>query len=232
MLTDKRICVIVAHPDDEILGLGGTLARLTRQGCEVHTLILAEGITSRYKSRNDPRVKMELDDLRCHAEAANRCLGVERLTMRSLPDNRMDSIDLLDLVKVVEQFIVETQPEVVFTHWRYDVNIDHQRISDAVVTALRPMPGNQIGALFFMETLSSTEWTPHASQAFWPNAFCDISDTLAVKIEALSHYQGEMRPPPHARSLENIMALARFRGCSIGVDAAEAFVCGRLLDFF
>lgn len=227
----RKVLVIAAHPDDEILGCGGTIARHTREGDEVHVLIMAEGITSRDSERNREAREEELSALRRAAREANQAIGVEQLTLDAFPDNRMDTVSRLDVTKRVERAIVGVQPEVVYTHHCGDVNIDHRRIHDAVVTSCRPMPGaTEVRELMFFEVASSTEWQPPGSAApFVPNWFVEISDHLKTKLDALRIYESEMRPWPHARSIEAVTHQARWRGATIGVGAAEAFVLGRRL---
>ena len=228
MSVSNCVAVIVAHPDDEVLGCGATIARHSMIGDEVHVAILAEGVTSRDKVRERQQRGFELSELACAAHAANKILGVNTLTLHDFPDNRLDSIDLLEIVKWIEGYIHKIQPDVIYTHHIGDVNIDHRRIHEAVVTASRPQPGQIVKTLLFFEVQSSTEWqAPGSAPAFIPNWFVDISSTLALKIEALAAYKTEMRNWPHARSYEAVDHLARWRGATIGCDAAEAFVLGR-----
>ncbi len=222
--------VVAAHPDDEVLGCGGTIARLSAEGWAVHVLIVAEGATSRDQSRDRAAKEGELSTLSAAAHAANAILGAASVSLGDLPDNRMDSIDLLDVVKIVEAAVALRRPDVVLTHHRGDVNVDHAILHDAVVTACRPLPGATVHELLFFEVASSTEWRPPASaRAFEPSVFYDVSAHLATKMRALEAYASEMREFPHARSYRALEALARWRGASCGVDAAEAFALGRLI---
>lgn len=226
----KTALVVAAHPDDEVLGCGGTMARLSSQGWAVHVLIVAEGATSRDASRDRAARQDELSELAQAAHAANAILGAASVVLGDLPDNRMDSIDLLDVVKFVEQALATHRPSLVFTHHAGDLNIDHRVLHDAVVTACRPLPGSCVQELLFFEVASSTEWTPGPSgPAFVPTVFYDITAHLPSKLDALAAYASEMRPFPHARSLRALDALARWRGASCGVEAAEAFALGRAL---
>ena len=226
----KKIAVIAAHPDDEVLGCGGTIARRVRAGGEVVSLIVAEGVTSRDGARDSATRASDIAQLREAARAANLTLGVRTVEFGGLPDNRLDSIDLLDVVKLVEAFIERHKPHIVFTHAAVDLNIDHEIVSRAVSTACRPLPTSQISSLLFFEVPSSTEWQLNSAKGvFWPNWYEDISQTLEVKLEALRRYASEMRPWPHPRSFEAVEALARWRGASVGLAAAEAFSLGREL---
>lgn len=226
-----NVLVIAAHPDDEVLGCGGAIAKHTQQGDIVHVLILAEGATSRNPQRDRKKLQNELSTLAEAAHQASEILGVTSLKLHDFPDNRMDGCDLLDIIKVIEQEIVKYQPEIIYTHHIGDVNIDHRRIHQAVVTATRPIPSSTVKTLLFFEVASSTEWqTPGSAPAFTPNWFVDISQTLSLKLEALAAYEFEMRSWPHARSIEALEHLAHWRGASVGVEAAEAFILGRRLN--
>lgn len=222
--------VVAAHPDDEVLGCGGLIARAADHGQEVRIAILAEGLTSRDTARDVAMRSDELQALHAVARQAGAALGAQSVEFGGCPDNRMDSLALLDITKMVEKLVQRYRPGTVLTHHRGDVNIDHRQIHDAVVTACRPQPGNPVRRLLFFEVNSSTEWQPPYSAApFVPSVFVDISATLARKLEALSLYESEMRQWPHARSVKAVEHLARFRGATVGVEAAEAFVHGREL---
>ncbi|MEI6207382.1 MAG: PIG-L deacetylase family protein [Desulfuromonadales bacterium] len=224
----RRILVIAAHPDDEVLGCGATIARHAKAGDEVHVVILAEGVTSREKVRERGHCETKLSELAKAAHTANEILGVHSLSLNDLPDNRLDSVDLLDVVKLIEDYVRTIEPDILYTHHAGDVNIDHRRIHEAVITATRPQPGQTVKTLLFFEIQSSTEWQPPGSAPpFAPNWFVDITSTLALKMNALAAYKTEMRPWPHSRSCEAVEYLARWRGTTVGCEAAEAFVLGR-----
>lgn len=225
----RRVAVIAAHPDDEVLGCGGAIARHTAEGDAVAVLILAEGLTSRDATRDVGAHTSGFSQLRQAAEAAHAVLGTTSLVLHDFPDNRMDTVARLDVVKVVEAFLGQHRPAVVYTHNRSDLNVDHQRVHDAVVTACRPQPGFFVQTLLFFEVPSSTEWNPTAAP-FVPTWFVDVGATLSRKQDALQCYASEMRAWPHARSIEAVTHLAKWRGASVGMDAAEAFVVGRHLE--
>lgn len=226
-----KVLVVAAHPDDEVLGCGGTIARHVNEDYEVHVLILAEGATSRRKNRDRQKDTQALHDLAVEAQEANKKLGVSSVTLLDFPDNRLDSVDLLDLIKTVEGYVDKYQPDIVYTHHAGDLNLDHQLVHKAVVTACRPVPGHPVKTLMFFEIPSSSEWqVPGLGLSFEPNWFSDISSTLDVKLDACRSYASEMRSAPHPRSLTAIEHLARWRGASIGVQAAEAFVLGRKIQ--
>lgn len=220
----ERVLVIAAHPDDELLGCGGTLAKHILMKDIVSTHILAEGVTSRGGNELDTA----LEGLKKEAIIANEIIGVTEVNLHDFPDNLLDTISRLELTKFIEKIISEFKPTIIYTHHTGDLNIDHRRIHEAVVTATRPIPGTDKPTLLFFETQSSTEWQPPGSATpFQPNWFVDITDTVDAKLKALSKYESEMRPWPHARSCESVEYLARLRGATIGVNAAEAFVLGR-----
>lgn len=225
------ILTIAAHPDDEVLGCGGTMARLSEEGHEVHVLILAEGLTSREVTRDRESQLSELHTLSNQAKNANYLLGVKSVELHDFPDNRMDSIDRLDVIKVIEKKIEEIQPYIIFTHYGNDLNIDHRITNDAVVTACRSYPNQIVKELYFFEVPSSTEWQiSTGSSSFQPNVFFHLSsEQMEKKRKSLSIYESEMREFPHARSIEAVDALAKWRGASSGHSWAEAFVMGRLL---
>jgi LmbE family N-acetylglucosaminyl deacetylase len=225
--TMSCIAVIAAHPDDEALGCGATMSRHAAAGDDVHVLIVAEGATSRDAVRDRSGSREPLSQLASAARIANQILGSASVELLEFPDNRLDSADLLDVVKAVEAFLEKCKAEVVYTHWPFDLNVDHRVVSEAVQTACRPVPGSKVERLLFFEVPSSTGWRAGAGRAFEPNYFVDVSATLESKRRALSAYSVEMRAWPHPRSLEAVEALARWRGATVGVEAAEAFVLGR-----
>jgi N-acetylglucosamine malate deacetylase 1 len=221
----NTILVIVAHPDDEVLGCGASIAKWTASGILVHVLIMAEGITSRDVIRDKYEKSGELSQLEKLAHQAGKILGVNSVTLLGFPDNRMDSLDRLDVIKAVEKEIERLKPDTVVTHHSGDLNIDHRIINEAVVTACRPQPENTVHRILSFEVPSSTEWQSSTSiLAFQPNWFEDVSKTIDKKIEALKIYQSEMREWPHSRSLKNIINLSKYRGSSVGREAVEAFV--------
>ena len=226
----KQILVVAAHPDDEVLGCGGTIARHADSGDQVHVLIVAEGSTSRLLDRDRNQVADELTALESAAQMAGSILGAAGVELLDLPDNRLDSLDRLDLIKHIEERIHSYQPECVYVHHAGDVNVDHRRLHEAVVTACRPTPNHVVKRLLSFEVASSTEWQPPGSAPpFLPNSFVDISAHWERKRQALEAYSNEMRHWPHPRSIAAIEHLARWRGAQVGVDAAEAFCLLRQL---
>lgn len=228
---NNKVVVIAAHPDDEVLGCGATIAKHVKSGDDVHVLILAEGQTSRDTRRDRSKNLAVISELCEAAREAADVLGAVTVTLKDFPDNRMDSIDLLDVVKVIEDYIHLHKPNIIYTHYYGDLNIDHRITNQAVMTAARPVPGSSVKKILFFEVPSSTEWQVSSiGFRFDPNWFVDVSDTLDKKIEALKKYEQELRSWPFPRSVDAVAHLAGWRGASIGVVAAEAFVLGRYID--
>jgi len=222
-----KVLILAAHPDDEVLGCGGTIAWHADQGHEVAIHIMAEGATSRTDVPDRLAMAGEMEGLRRSACEAANILGAS-ISFGNYADNRMDSVDLLDVIKSVERVIAEFRPQRVYTHHSGDVNVDHRIVHQAAVTACRPVAGQSVRSLLFFETPSSTEWQPAASdRLFAPNWFVPISSTMDKKRKALAAYASEMREFPHSRSLAAIEHLAGWRGSCAGVPAAEAFMLGR-----
>jgi len=226
----KIILVVVSHPDDEVLACGGTMAKHIQNDDDVHVLILGEGMTSRAETRQVGLKEYDLKTLNKTTEDAMATLGVNRVYTEQLPDNRFDEVALLDITKIVERVLADVHPQIIYTHHSRDLNIDHGQTFRAVMTACRPQPGRSVQEIYSGEIPSSTEWAesnPH--RAFVPNMFVDISDTLELKLKAMACYKTELREWPHTRSLKAIEHLARWRGATVGFEAAEAFVTIRRL---
>jgi LmbE family N-acetylglucosaminyl deacetylase len=218
-----KVLVVAAHPDDEVLGCGGTMARLAREGHTVDIAIMAEGITSRHSHRDDADAA-QLSRLHQHAHAAAAKVGAKGVRLFKLPDNRLDTVPLLDIVKLVEDLVQELQPEVIYTHHPGDLNIDHGVVHRAVLTATRPLPGQSVREIYAFEVPSSTEWAfQRLEPVFRANVFVDVTATLEAKLAGFACYQGETRPFPHPRSPEALRANAVRWGSVVGCEAAEAF---------
>jgi len=223
----NKILVISAHPDDEILGCGGTVAKLVQKGYGVSTLILGEGITSRDDRRDRKKREKEIIELQKQSKLANKILGVKESFFSEFPDNRFDTVPLLDIVKVIEKIKNQIKPEIIFTHYKNDLNIDHRITYNAVITATRPVVGEHVKEVYSFETLSSTEW--NFPLGFSPNTFFDISETIDVKLKAFKEYKAELREYPHPRSLEGLKINAEYWGIKIGVKYAEVFRSVRII---
>lgn len=221
-MASERVLVVAAHPDDELLGCGATVARHAAGGDVVDTLILAQGVTSR--GAHGDEAHRELQELRTAARRAAEVVGANPPHFGELPDNRLDTVALLDVVQIIEEVIADTRPTVIYTHHGGDLNIDHRVAHAAVLTACRPLPGRAVRAVYAFETPSSTEWgASDQDEPFRPDRFHDVSAHLETKLRALACYESEMRGWPHARSHEAVEALAKHRGATVGLEAAEAF---------
>jgi LmbE family N-acetylglucosaminyl deacetylase len=229
----KNILVVAAHPDDEVLGAGGTIARHTDQGDQVTIMILGRGIAARY---NDPSPDIlegsqqtrQLSQIIADAGRAARLLGVSDQRFFDLPDNRFDSTDLLEVVKKVEGIVDEVQPELVYTHFEGDLNIDHQITARAVMTACRPVFQSPVKKILAFEVPSSTGWgSLHAP--FVPTVFMEVIKTLPLKLEAMRAYRSEVQAYPLPRSPEALAERARVWGSQVGMQAAEPFLVLREL---
>jgi LmbE family N-acetylglucosaminyl deacetylase len=216
------ILVVAAHPDDEILGCGATAARHVQEGRDVYFAILGEGITARHESREAADAG-QLSRLHEHAHAAARKIGVKDLFLHKLPDNRLDTVPLLDVVKLVEDLVLRLKPEVIYTHHPGDLNVDHGVVHRAVLTATRPMRGQPVKEIYAFEVPSSTEWAFGLCPVFRPNVFVDVGAALETKIAAMACYETESRKFPHPRSPEALRAIATRWGSVVGCVAAEAF---------
>lgn len=218
----EPILVVAAHPDDEVLGCGGTIAKLA-QTRPVHILILGEGVSSRYDQRQEAD-EADLASLREDANAVASMLGAESLILEGLPDNRFDELPLLDVIKRVERIVKSLKPTVIYTHHPGDLNIDHLVTFRAVMTATRPTAACPVRDVYTFEVNSSTEW---AFQQFEPvfraNVFVNIATTLDVKVRAMARYESEARVFPHPRSEQALRAVAHRWGAVTNMPAAEAF---------
>lgn len=222
----KKILVVVAHPDDEVLGLGGSIHRLVNEeGCTVRVIILGEGLTSRSDERDIELWRNQLTTHKDNIVKATQIIGYDSSGIYDFPDNRFDTVALLDIIKVIEKEKNLFQPEIIFTHHGGDVNIDHQRTFEAVITACRPMANEIVKVIFTFETMSGTEWRASSDpRHFIPNFFMNINESdMSAKIQAMESYEFEKRSYPHPRSPEALRIRSKMWGVANGCDMAEAF---------
>lgn len=218
-----NVLCVAAHPDDEILGVGGTLARHVAEGDDVRVCFLADGVGARHE-REDDEVQEEIDQRRGRARKACDRIDVESTSFYSFPDNRLDTVPLLDLVKTIEDEIREHDPGVVYTHHYGDLNVDHEVACRATMTAARPLKDVEIHRILAFETLSATEWSvPAPNNAFQPQHFVNVANQLDTKLDALAVYEDELRDAPHPRTVDTVRRNARVWGAKAGIPAAEAF---------
>ncbi|MFA5173403.1 MAG: PIG-L family deacetylase [Candidatus Paceibacterota bacterium] len=218
----NNILVITAHPDDEVLGVGGTILKHISSGDNVSILILSDGETSRDSGA-------DINKRERQAKEVSRLLGVSNLIMEKLPDNQFDSIPLLKIIKIIENTVNKLNPSIIYTHHAHDLNIDHRLTFQAVLTVCRPQPKFSVKKILTFETPSSTEWQMK-TYAFCPTEYNDIAKFLPKKIDILKIYEDELREYPHPRSLESIKILAQYRGLEVGYHFAEAFQIIRTLN--
>jgi len=216
----NKILVVVAHPDDETLGCGATIAKHAKNGDKVQVVFIADGFNSREAKDGERNLA---------ATEAAAILGCEKPIFLDFPDNQLDTVSLLEVVKEIEKIINYLQPNIIYTHHFSDLNIDHQITHKAVMTACRPQPDFCVKEIYSFETLSATHWQSSSMGAFNPNYFVDVSDFMKKKMKALQCYDNEMRNYPHARSYETVGSLAKFRGSIAGIQDAEAFIVERLI---
>jgi LmbE family N-acetylglucosaminyl deacetylase len=229
----KRILLVVAHPDDELLGCGASLNKLINEyDCRVKVVILGEGITSRSEKRNVLEWQKQLDVHKGNIRKAQQAIGYQELSTYQFPDNRFDSVDLLDIIKTIEAEKNAFNPSVVMTHHGGDLNIDHQRTFEAVVTSCRPMSQEMVKSIITFETPSGTEWRAVSDpRHFLPNLFFAVTEkNMEAKITGMEFYEFEKRPYPHPRSPEALRIQARRWGVAIGADFAEAFTIIRSIN--
>jgi LmbE family N-acetylglucosaminyl deacetylase len=224
--------VVAAHPDDEVLGCGATIAKVCASGAAVRVLFLADGVTARHDLSDHGTVAVKAK-IKARKENAARALSILGASSESIyfgdgPACRLDQVYLIDLVKTIEKHIREFRPSRLYTHWGHDANIDHCLVHRAVMAATRPLDIPFLRDIYAFEVLSSTEW--NTTTAFLANTFQSISGFLDRKLEAMNAYGEEMREAPHPRSAEVIRALAKFRGAQAGVAYAEGFSLIRLCE--
>lgn len=219
-----NILIIVAHPDDEIIGIGGAAIKHVEQGDHVYALILGKGSLARDDSDADT-----IEKLAQQTKNASEIIGFESVFLYDFPDNRFDTVSRLDIIKVIEKSIKKIKPTIVYTHYENDVNVDHQIVFQAVNTACRPCLPDCPKKIYSFETLSSTEWQLADYQVFNPNTFIDIEKYIDRKLMALGKYKDEMREYPHSRSLKGVKILSQYRGMQSGNKNAEGLVLKRAL---
>ena len=234
-----KILVIAAHPDDEVLGMGGLLKKFSKKENDIKIVFLATGILARrssdylnstkYNISNNLKNDMEeqIFQLQKDTKKALSVLGIKRIQFEDFPDNEMDKISNLEITKRIESIIGEYRPDTVYTHSQYDINVDHRRIYESTITATRQKKNSIVKQVISFEVPSSTEW--YFPQKFSPNIFVDISKELKFKLKAMQYYKNELMEFPHPRSIEALEIIAKRWGTVCGFHAAEAFSLVRSL---
>jgi len=222
----KKILIVAAHPDDEILGCGGTMSKHVSKGDDVNVIFLTNGVSSR--RQNKVTMRKNIIKRKNSAIKASKIIGTNKPYFLNFYDNQLDKHPLLKIIKSIETLILKIKPHTIYTHFNNDLNIDHQITSNAVITICRPQKKSTVKKILFFEVPSSTEWQISKDEkVFNPNWFEDISDHLSKKILAIKAYKDELVDWPHSRSLKGIQSLANWRGASVGYKAAEGFILGR-----
>jgi len=223
----NNILVVAAHPDDEVLGCGGTLAKHISLGDYVKIVFLSDGETSRNKTK-----KNSINLRKKNAINSLKILGVKKqnIIFNTLPDNALDSVPLIKVVKILENIKISFKPNIIYTHFGNDLNVDHKAAYNATLVAFRPQPNENVKKIFCFEILSSTDWSGSNSLSFSPNYFVNIEKFYNKKIRAIKAYKTEIKKEPHTRSLKNIENLCGYRGMTCGIKYAEAFVIERMIN--
>ena len=224
----NKVLVIAAHPDDEVLGCGGIMAKLAANGCEVNVLIVTDGSSSQYADSDD--LQQIIENKKQETWNCAQTLGVNQVYYGGLPDMRLDTVPHTAINKAIESAIDKLKPDTIFTHFWGDVNMDHQNVYKSTLVAVRPTIGQTVKEVYCYRVPSSTEWTPNkADTMFMPDVFVDISEVAELKYEAFSKYSTELRDYPHPRSVQHLKKLDIVRGLEVGQGPTETFVLLRKL---
>lgn len=210
-----KVLVITPHPDDEVLGCGGTISKHSNQGDEVYNCIITKAYTPDWSEEFIENREKEI-------EKANKILGIKNTYFLDYPTVKLDTIPQKELNEAIYKVVDEVKPDVTYIPHKGDLNKDHRLIFESSLVATRPV-NHKVKKILSCETLSETEWG-QSIEPFIPNVYVDVSETFEKKIEAMKAYESELKQYPHPRSLEIIEALAKKRGSEIGVNFAEAFV--------
>ena len=222
----RTILIVVAHADDETIGMGGTISKHNERGDDVFALSMTDGVSAREDS-----TRQDADKRREAANLVSKILGFKWLAFGNFHDNQMDSEPLLSIIKFIEQAKSAINPDIIYTHSNSDLNIDHRLTFQATLTAFRPEPSCEYRELRSFEVASSTEYSAgHVSNNFLPNYYVSIEQNWKKKISALKAYKREIKDYPHSRSLEAIENLAKYRGNQVGLKMAEAFQVIRKIE--
>ena len=223
-MTKNNLIVFAAHPDDEVLGCGGTIKKLSKK-FNIIVVFFTTGISSRDTSSK----KKQIRNLKKDCREANKLLGSNKIIFLDLKDNQLDTYPRIFVIKKIEKILKTYKPQIVFTHHFEDLNIDHQVISNALITACRPNLKNKyLKKILFFEVLSSTEWS--VKRNFNPNYYQEINNFISYKLKAMKEYKTEIQQNPLPRSIETIKSLAKLRGSEIGMNYAEAFILFREIE--
>jgi len=222
--TKEKVLVVCAHPDDETLGLGGTLANHSKNGDDILVIFFANGQYGRDESKAGIKKRENQSKRACDI------LGIKNLKFYNYDDQLLEKIPLIELTSKIELVIKKFQPTILYTHYSGDMNQDHRRVFEAVLISSRPKPSSKIKKLICFETPSSTEWG-NSQDGFIPNLFVDIENVIQKKIDAIKQYGNEVENFPHPRSVEAIISRAKYWGSTVGLPKAEVFLIVRQVVF-
>lgn len=220
----ERVLIIAAHPDDEVLGMGGTIAKYAAAGAEVALLIVTDGSSAQYHESDD--IAAIIEKKKQETKECARILGISSIYYGGLPDMKLDVTPHVMVNAAIEKVVNEFQPDVVYTHFYGDVNKDHQCVYESTLVACRPVTGQTVKKLFAYSVPSSTEWNIQIERsAFMPNWYEDISGIYAEKkYDGFARYETELREYPHPRSIEYLRKADIAEGLRVGIGAAESFL--------
>lgn len=217
-MKNKKILVLVAHADDEIIGCGGTLAKYSKNN-QIMCVFYADGESSRVNAKNKDILKRKKNALK-----ASNYLKLDKPIFLNFKDNQLDKYPLLEIIKATEKIIIKFNPDIIFTHFDGDLNVDHQIVSRAVKTAARPILKKNIEKIYMMEILSSTNLMLNKNDSFFPNTYIDITKNINDKEKCLQIYKDEMMDYPKIRSVKSVLTVNSYRGAEISTKYSESFV--------
>ena len=225
----KKILIVVAHPDDEVLGMGGTIAKYAAKGDEVALMIVTDGSSAQYV--DNPKLQEIIEEKKRETQKAANILGISKVYYGIQPDMKLDVVEHIAVNSEIEKVIEEFNPDIIYTHFCGDVNKDHQCVFASTLVACRPVPGQKIKELYSFSVPSATEWNvQNASTVFLPNVYEDIEGEFSKKkYEAMAAYVTELREHPHPRSIETLKILDQAVGLQVGLRCAESFIAYRII---
>ena len=226
----EKILVVVAHPDVEVLGCGGTLLKHSKEKSEIHLLFVFEGCSPRYKNKQDPSLLKDIKKRERSAIQISKKIRAKSIKFMRHQNFLYEGDFLLDLTKKVYSIISRIKPNIIYTHSAKDLNKDHRICNEVVLTATRPIANFKLEKLITFEIPSSTEWNYGTLGNFAPNYFVNITNFFKKKLKLLKFYNYELRPSPHPRSLENLIAQAKLSGSICGFKYAEKFEAIKILN--
>lgn len=224
---NKKVLIVASHPDDEVLGCGGTISKFIKNNYKVYVYFSHEGSSSRYENYNNSKAIKEIEKRNRMALNCTKILGHKVVGFGKNVNLRNENFSLLDNVKKISEIIKKIKPFIIITHHPDDINEDHQITFKIVANAVRPPANYLVKRLYLMEIPSTTDWTIRSS--FKPNVFIDISGEIKKKISAIKVYKTELNKYPHSRSEKNLISHSIYRGAQVGLKNTEAFEVYRII---